>query len=113
MARRDPAIALRHMLDSAREAVELARGRTRADLDTNRLLNLALVRLLEIVGEAANRVPDDERSKHPQIPWAAMVGMRNRLIHAYENVDLDIVWRIVADDLPELVRALEDLFPLA
>jgi len=111
MARRDPTIALRHMLDSAREAVELAHGSTRADLDTNRLLNLALVRLLEIVGEAANRVPDDERSRHPQIPWTAMVGMRNRLIHAYESVDLDIVWRIVADDLPDLIHALETRFP--
>jgi len=111
MAQRDPAIALRHMLDSAREAIELARGRTRADLDTNRLLNLALVRLLEVAGEAANRVPADERAHHPRIPWAAMVGMRNRLIHAYENVDLDIVWKIVVDDLPDLVRALEALFP--
>jgi uncharacterized protein with HEPN domain len=54
-------------------------------------------------------VPEEERSRHPDIPWAAIIGMRNRLIHAYEDVDMDIVWRIVVDDLPDLIRVLERL----
>jgi uncharacterized protein with HEPN domain len=71
------------MLD---HAVELARGRTRTDLDTDRLLNLALVRLLEIVGEAANRVPKEEQTQYPRVPWPQIVGLRNRLIHGYDSI---------------------------
>jgi uncharacterized protein with HEPN domain len=78
------------------------------DLDTDRQLNLALVRLLEIVGEAAGRVPSDERVLHPDIPWPEIVGLRNRLIHGYDSVDFDILWQIVTQDLPPLITALEE-----
>jgi uncharacterized protein with HEPN domain len=63
--------------------------------------------LLEIVGEAASRVPADERAKYPGIPWAQIVGLRNQLIHGYDNVDFDILWQIVTQDLPPLVAELE------
>lgn len=63
----------------------MATGKTRDDLDTDRKLNLALVRLLEIVGEAANRTPADERAQYREIPWAQIVGLRNRLIHGYDR----------------------------
>jgi len=66
---------LRHMLDHAREAVSMADGRSRADLDTDRMLNLSLVRLLEIVGEAANRIPAEERARWPDIPWSEIVSL--------------------------------------
>ena len=69
MPRHNADVRLRHMLDAAREGVQMAQGKTRADLDANRLLNLALVRLLEIVGEAASRVPAHEHAKYPGIPW--------------------------------------------
>jgi uncharacterized protein with HEPN domain len=65
------------MVDHAREAVEMARGKTRADLDANRQLNLALVRLLEIIGEAASRMPEDERTRYPGVPWPQIVSLRN------------------------------------
>jgi uncharacterized protein with HEPN domain len=107
MPRHDADVRLRHMLDAAREGVQMAQGKTRADLDTNRLLNLALVRLLEIVGEAASRVPAHECAKYPGIPWAQIVGLRNRLIHGYDNVDFDILWHIVTQDLPPLIAQLE------
>jgi uncharacterized protein with HEPN domain len=71
------------------------------------VLNLALVRLLEIVGEAAGRVSEVERALHPEIPWPQIVGLRNRLIHGYDAVDHDILWQIITDDLPPLVKALE------
>lgn len=80
------------MLSHAREAYALVQGKTRDDLDTNRLLALSLVRLLEIVGEAANRIDPLERSKYPMIPWKPIIGLRNRLIHGYESVDYDIIW---------------------
>ncbi|MGH7149249.1 MAG: HepT-like ribonuclease domain-containing protein [Planctomycetota bacterium] len=106
MAGRDPAVALRQMLDHAREALDLARGRTRSELDSDRMLNLSLVRLLEILGEAAARVPPEERTKHPGIPWMQIAALRNRLIHAYDEVDFDVLWQIVTEDLPPLVSAL-------
>jgi len=95
------------MLEHAREAVAMARGRRRADLDSDRQFNLALVRLLEIIGEAANRVPEDQRARIPNIPWPQIVGLRNRLIHGYDEVDFDILWQIVSNDLPTLIEVLE------
>lgn len=109
MSKRDKDIALGQILTHAREAVEIARGKTRADLDTNRVLNLALTRLVEIIGEAANRVPDEVQSKHPELPWLQMIGARNRLIHGYDSVDFDILWVIVNDDLPVLISQLETI----
>jgi uncharacterized protein with HEPN domain len=106
---RDPLVFYRHMLDHAREVVALVQGRTRADLDSDRLLNLALVRLLEIIGEAANRIPEEEQTRHAEIPWPQIVSLRNRLIHGYDSVDFDILWQIVTEDLPPLVISLETI----
>lgn len=109
MSSRDPKIALNQILAHAREAVEICRGRTRSDLDTDRLLNLALTRLIEIIGEAANRVPDSLKANYPDLPWFQMVGVRNRLIHGYDSVDFDILWAIVTHDLPPLISMLEEI----
>lgn len=95
------------MLDHAVEAVELCRDRARADLDADRLLNLALVRLIEIVGEAANRVSEPTQAAHPQIPWREIIGMRNRIVHGYDEVDFDILWAVIREDLPALVDRLK------
>jgi uncharacterized protein with HEPN domain len=94
------------MLEHAREAMQLVAGRNRSDLDTDRVLSLALVRLLEIVGEAAARVSSEARARHPAIPWSEIVSLRNRLIHGYDAVDMDVLWSIVNTDLPALVRGL-------
>ena len=109
MPQHNPDVRLRHMLDAAREAAQMAQGKTRADLDTDRPLNLSLVRLLEIVGEAASRVPPGERAQYSGIPWLQIIGLRNRLIHGYDNVDFDILWEIVTRDLPHLIAALEKI----
>ena len=107
MTRHDPMVRVHHMLDHSREAVEMTRGRTRADLDRDRLLNLALVQLVEVIGEAASRLPEEFRSRHPQVPWRQTVGMRNRLIHGYDTVNFDILWSIIQEDLPPLIEKLE------
>ena len=96
-------------MEAAEKAVAFARNRTRADLDSDEQLTLALTRLLEIVGEAAAAVAEPVRSEHTQIPWRAMIGTRNRLIHGYFDVDKDIVWKIVSHDLPHLVAELRIL----
>ncbi|HSF83415.1 MAG TPA: HepT-like ribonuclease domain-containing protein [Anaerolineales bacterium] len=109
MSKRDPAIALQQILTHAKEAVDICQGKSRADLDRNRLLNLALTRLIEIIGEAANRVPEDIQTQHPNLPWLQMIGARNRLIHGYDNVDFDILWAIINNDLPILIAQLEEI----
>jgi uncharacterized protein with HEPN domain len=109
MSHDESLVRLRHMRDHAREAVAMATGKTRNDLDTDRKLNLALVRLLEIVGEAANRTPADERAQYGEIPWGQIVGLRNRLIHGYDSVDFEILWQIVNHDLPPLIAALDQI----
>ena len=105
--RRDDRLRLQHMLDAGREAVRFARGKTRDALDRDRVPALALVKLLEIVGEAASRVTAEGQRTSPDIPWRDIVAMRNRLIHGYFDVDLDRVWDTVTDDLPPLLAQLE------
>ena len=109
MSRHDTFISLRQILSHAREAVALSQGKSRADLDNDRLLNLSLTRLLEIMGEAANRVPEETQSQYPQLPWLQMIGLRNRLIHGYDQVDFDILWNIVKQDLPGLISQLQEI----
>lgn len=111
MSRHSDTVRMQHMLDHAREAACLARGKAREELDSDRVLCLALVRLLEIVGEAASRIPAETRDKHAGIPWPEIVGLRNRLIHGYDSVDLDILWQIVTADVPALVAELEKIIP--
>ncbi|MEZ5360893.1 MAG: HepT-like ribonuclease domain-containing protein [Bryobacterales bacterium] len=107
MSRREPRLALEQMLAHSLEALSFVEGRTRRDLDTDRLLSLALVRLVEVIGEAASRIPEADRHTWPQIPWRQIIGTRHRLIHGYDAVDHDILWAILSRDLPDLVEALE------
>ena len=111
MPHHENALRMRHMLDASREAMTLAKGKARKDLDGDRLLALALTRLLEIMGEAAGRVSKEIQALHPEIPWAQIVGLRNRLIHGYDSVDMDILWAVITEDLPRLVAALEKAAP--
>ena len=107
MTRHDPTVRLRHMLDHAKEAVDLLSGKEKADLSRDRVLELALVRLVEIVGEAANRLSIEDQSQYPSIPWRDIVGMRNRLVHGYDAVDVEVLWDTVQVDLPQVIEELE------
>lgn len=110
MTRHDDQTRLRHMHDHAVEAVKMIHGHTRPDLDRDRRLNLALVRLVEIIGEAAAHVSEAERRRYPQIPWEDIVGMRNRVVHGYDEVDFDILWDVVELHLPPLINELGPVF---
>ena len=99
------------MLDHAAEAVAAAQGRTRSDLDSDRFFALALVKLVEIIGEAAGRVSPTTQNAHARIPWKQIVGTRHRLVHGYDQVDFDVLWRIVAEELPVLITELERILP--
>lgn len=103
----DDLTRLYHIQDAAREIIDFMSGKSRDDLANNRMLVLAVVKDLEIIGEAAGRVSTECRARHPNIPWAVMVGMQNRLTHAYFSIDLDIVWDTITNDLAPLVEQLE------
>ena len=109
MSRRDDANFLRDMIDASKEAISFAQGKQRGDLDKDRKLVLAIVRLVQIIGEAADHVSRGFQETHPEIPWPIIIGMRNRLAHAYFDVDLDRVWDTVKDDLPPLIDQLEQI----
>jgi uncharacterized protein with HEPN domain len=100
-------IQMRHMLDYARKTVKFTRGRSRAHLDGDEVLALATIHAIEILGEAASAISPNSRRRHPDIPWDLISGTRNRLIHGYIDVDLDIVWTIVKRDLPPLIKQLD------
>ena len=106
--RKADSIRLRHMRDASREAIGFAQDKCRADLDDDRMLVFALVKAIEIVGEAANQVTDGTRAQLTGIPWTDIVGMRHRLIHAYFDINLDILWQTIERDLPALISALEN-----
>jgi uncharacterized protein with HEPN domain len=103
----DDVIRLRHMLEAAKEAQSYLVGKKRVDLDRDRMLVHSLVRCIEIVGEAAAKVSSPCRSETTSIPWPDIVAMRNRLIHAYFDINLDMVWDTIVDDLPPLIAELE------
>lgn len=107
MSRHDDRTSMRQMLDYARKAQAMAAGRRREDLDRDDMLQLALTRAVEVIGEAAGRVSEVTRNRHAEIPWRNIVGMRNRLIHGYDAVDLNLLWDTVTVDLPPLIEALE------
>ena len=107
----DDDILLRHMLDAAHEAVDFTQGQTREDLNDDRKLVLALVKDIEIIGEAAYRVSLTARKQLTDIPWDDIIGMRHRLVHAYFDINLDILWRTVQADLPLLIAALDRTLP--
>ena len=109
MTRRNPMVYVYHMRDYARDAMNIAQGYSRADMDSNLMLRLALIKAVETIGEAATRLPDDFRSRHPRIPWRETRSLRNRLVHAYDTVNLDRLWSIIHDDIPPLIEQLEVL----
>jgi uncharacterized protein with HEPN domain len=105
MSRRDPRVCLADMLDYAANAKRFCDGKLWSDFQSDELLQLALIRALEVVGEAAQRISPADRQAWPTIPWNQIVGMRNRLVHGYEQVNLHLIWDTVQGDLPPLIVA--------
>ncbi len=104
---RDDGLSLEQMLDTVHRIRSLVRDRSRSSFETDEIRQLALLHLIQVLGEAASRVSADRRARHPELPWAAMVGMRNRIVHGYDHVDPDLVWRVATSDLEVVVAALE------
>jgi uncharacterized protein with HEPN domain len=101
--------ALRDILEASSKAIEFVEGMSVEALDQDDRTEYAVIRALEIVGEAARRVPKSYREEHPQIPWAEMAGMRDKLIHDYFGVDLKVVLKTIQEDLPLLIESVQAL----
>ena len=108
---KDEFVYVGHMLDKAHEALSLVRGKTHQDYDSDSILRLALTHLIQVIGEAARRVSPQFRDRHPQIPWEAIAGMRSKIVHDYMNVDEDIVWDSVTQELQPLIEELKKIVP--
>lgn len=104
---RDDATRLRQAADAARKVGRFVAGRARRDLDDDELLEAGLIRTIEVVGEALSQVSPQTRSLHQEIPWRDAIGMRNRLVHGYDSVDLDVVWRTATEEVPALLLAID------
>lgn len=106
MSKIDDQTRLRHMLEAAQKVMQYVQNESRESLEQDEKLALALVRLIEIIGEAAARVSPEKQAELPQIPWKEIIGMRNRLVHAYFAIDYDIVWNTATINMPALVQSL-------
>jgi uncharacterized protein with HEPN domain len=102
-------VRVKHMIDAVDEAIGFAQAKKRGDLNKDRMLTVALMREIEVVGEAASKISEDFKRLHPEIPWALIIGMRNKLIHAYFDINLDILWRTVTVNLPLLKEQLDSI----
>jgi uncharacterized protein with HEPN domain len=102
-------VRLRHMVEAGESAVQFVAGHQRADLDEDRMLLFALVRAIEVLGEAASKISEATRATHAGIPWRAIIGMLNRLIHAYFEINTEIVWQTVTQEIPALLPPLRKL----
>jgi uncharacterized protein with HEPN domain len=102
----EDAVRIRHMIEAAESIIEFVAGRERSELDTNRMLLFAVVRAIEILGEAASKVTDEARAANSAIPWKAIIGMRNRLIHAYFDVNAQLVWESATAEIPAILPQL-------
>ena len=108
---RDDDARLLDMLLAAREATAFLEGLTFPEFQSNRMAQLAVLKAIEVVGEAASRISTETTKAHPDIPWSGIIGMRNRLVHGYFNVNLERVWETARQDIPRLISQLEPLVP--
>ncbi len=102
-------VRLRHMVDAAEHAMRFVAGRQRVDLENDHMLLFALVRAIEVIGEAAGKISDETKAAHADVPWRAITGMRNRLIHAYFDIDTDILWATAIQEIPAILPKLQAL----
>jgi uncharacterized protein with HEPN domain len=107
----DDAIRIRHMVEAAETAQRFVAGRRRADLDNDTMLLFAMVQAIQIIGEAASRILAEVRAATPSVPWARIIGMRHRLVHAYDEIDHEVVWKTATGEIPALLPLLISLLP--
>ena len=108
---KDDWVYVGHMLDMAQKALEISAGKDRIAYDKDETLRLALTHIIQVIGEAAQRVSPEFRHIYNQIPWPEIIGMRHRIVHDYLNIDADVIWEVLQQDLPPLVKTLQAILP--
>lgn len=107
--RSEDKIRITHMIDACEEILSFLEGKKRADIETDRILVLAVIKDIEIIGEAANKISEELADSYPDIPWMEIIGMRNRLIHSYFDINLEMVWSTASHDIPNLLSLLKKI----
>ena len=107
MPKKHDVVRLRHILNAAQKATQYSKGKMKEEVISDEVLFLALIRLVEIIGEAASKLSPEFKERNSQIAWRDIVNTRHRLIHGYEDIDTDVVWQIISNDLPPLIKQLE------
>lgn len=105
----DDKIRIQHMIDAAEEALSFVSDKSENEFNRNRMLVLSIIKEIEIIGEAASKISEETKLKFNNIPWQDIVGMRNRLIHGYFDVDIKLVWNTIKNDLPSLLKSLKEI----
>jgi len=111
MSRKDDNLYFGHMLDMARKIEQKSQGLTRQRFNDDENLRLALLHLVQTIGEAARRVSEVGREAHPKIPWRGITGMRHRIVHDYLEISDDVLWEVIKKDIPPLLSILEKINP--
>lgn len=106
------AVYLHHVLDALRQIEDYMDGISLDVFLSDRMRQDAVVRQREIIGEACRQLSDALRARHPDVPWRAIIGMRNRIAHDYLNIDLHVIWDVVQVDLPSLKTSIERILGL-
>lgn len=109
MSRRDDFVYLEDMLVYSLRVKRYAVGHTRGDLETDEIFGFGMLKCLEIIGEAANRVSHERKAQFPQIPWNKIVGLRHKLVHDYTGIDFDVIWMTISQSVPELIELLKPI----
>ncbi|HEX6977351.1 MAG TPA: DUF86 domain-containing protein [Patescibacteria group bacterium] len=109
MSKRLPKLYLEDILTALSEIEEFVKGMSQKDFESDRKTMHAVVRNIEIIGEAARNLPEDFVNKHPELPIHEMITMRNRVVHEYFGIDLNILWQTIVGDLPQLKKQIKDL----
>ena|SRR5258708_4023627 len=109
MSKHDPGVTLRQIAEYARHAQELCAGRSLAELKADWRQAFAFERVMEVLGEAVKRLPDELRQRYPAVPWKLVAGMRDRVSHGYDAVDYQTLWDTVQEDLPALLKTVQQI----
>ena len=109
MTIKDPLIFIEHILENIKEIEFFTKGLSKEKLIVNKLEQYAVIRALEVIGEAVKNIPIEFRKKYPNIPWKEIAGMKDKLMHHYFGVNLDTVWKVIKDDLPELKKEILEI----
>mgnify|MGYP001569625111 CR=1 FL=1 len=109
MSKKEDSIFIRHILDSINAIEEFSKNLSKEKLESDRLRQSAIVREIEVIGEASKNISADFKNQHNEIPWKGIIGTRDKMIHHYFGINLDVVWEIIRENIPDLKKKLQNL----